>query len=67
MSCCKNKFINFRHEIDKIKSNIEIIKNNEYNAILMHHNRQIKSIDEIVSGKYKIKINGEIKEIKIQI
>ena len=63
----KNKFINFRHEIDKIKSNIEIIKNNEYNAILMHHNRQIKSIDEIVSGKYKIKINGEIKEIKIQI
>ena len=62
-----NKFISIKHDIDKIKSNIEILKNNEYNAILIRNNTQIKSISEIISGKYKIKINGEIKEIKIQI
>ena len=63
----RNKFMYIRHDLDKIKSNIEIMKHNEYNAILIQNNKQIKSINEIVSGKYKIKINGEIKEIKIQI
>jgi exodeoxyribonuclease VII large subunit len=63
----RNKFMYIRHDLDKIKSNIEIMKHNEYNAILMQNNKQIKSINEIVSGKYKIKINGEIKEIKIQV
>jgi len=61
------KFNNIRHEIDKIKSNIDVIKHNEYNAILFHNNNQIKSIDEIKKGKYKIKINGQIKEIQISL
>jgi len=59
------KFNNIHHEIDKIKSNIDVIKHNEYNAILFHNNNQIKSIDQIKKGKYKIKINGQIKEIQI--
>jgi exodeoxyribonuclease VII large subunit len=62
-----NKFKNIKHEIDKIKSNIEIIKYNEYNAVLIKNNIVIKSIDSIKTGTYKIKINGEIKEIKIQV
>ena len=61
------KFNNIHHEIDKIKSNIDVIKHNEYNAILFHNNNQIKSIDEIKKGKYKIKINGQIKEIQISL
>ena len=62
-----NKFNKIRHNIDKIKSNIDVMKNNEYNAILLYNDKQIKSIDEIKNGKYIIKINGKIKEIRIQL
>ena len=62
-----DRFKNTHHEIDKIKSNIDILKHNEYNALLIQNNNQIKSIDEIKNGKYKIKINGKMKEIKIII
>jgi exodeoxyribonuclease VII large subunit len=61
------KFKNIKYEIDKIKSNLEIIKNNKYNALLLYDNKQINSVDDIKSGMYKIKINGEIKEIQIKI
>jgi exodeoxyribonuclease VII large subunit len=64
-----NKFKNLKHDIDKIKSNIDIVKHNEYNALLINsiNKKQIKSINELINGKYKIKINGEIKEITIII
>ncbi len=62
-----DRFKNIHYEIDKLKSNIDIMKQNEYNALLICNNKQIKSIDEIKNGKYKIKINGQIREIKINI
>lgn len=60
-----DRFKNIHYEIDKLKSNIDIMKHNEYNALLICNNKQIKSIDEIKNGKYKIKINGQIREIKL--
>jgi exodeoxyribonuclease VII large subunit len=60
-----DRFKNIHHEIDKLKSNIDVMKHNEYNCILICNDKQIKSIDEIKNGKYKIKINGQIREIKL--
>ena len=41
-------------------SNIDLIKHNEYNSILIRNNEVIKDIDEIHDGIYNIKINGKI-------
>lgn len=61
------KFTNIKNNIDKLKSNIEIMKHNDYNAIIIKNNTLIKNIDEIQNGTYTIKINGKTKKIKIEI
>jgi exodeoxyribonuclease VII large subunit len=67
-----NRFRNIRNDIDKLKSNIDLLKNNEYNAIIIRNNKIIKSVDDIKNNKkndddniYEIKINGQIKKVKI--
>ena len=61
------KIDNIHNNIDKIKSNFELIKNNKYNALLIRKNKQINNIDDIKNGIYDIKINGQIRQINIEI
>ena len=71
-----DRFRNIRNNIDKLKSNIELLKNNEYNAMIIKNNKIIKSINEIYNEEdneedneenniYEIKINGKTKKVKI--
>lgn len=62
----KKKFDLIKNNLYTIKSNIELIKHNEYNTLLIKNNILIKNIDEIQDGIYTIKINGNIKKIKIK-
>ena len=58
---------NIHTNIDMTKSNFELIKNNEYNMLLIHKRRQITNIDDIYDGIYDIKMNGKIRKINIKI
>ena len=62
-----SKFNFIKNDIDKIKSNLDILKHNDYNAIILQNNKIIKNIDDIKDGIYNIKINGKTKKIKIKI
>ena len=64
----KNKFMYIKNIIENLKSNIDILKNNDYNAILIKNNKFIKTIEDIKDGEiYDIKISGKTRKIKIEL
>jgi len=61
------KFSLIKNNTENIKSNISILKHNEYNVILLKNNISITDIDDISNGIYDVKINGKTKKIKISL
>jgi exodeoxyribonuclease VII large subunit len=62
-----DRFLNMKGDLNNIKSNIDLIKTSQYNAILIKKNKPIKSIDDIDDGIYYIKIAGKMKKIEVKI
>ena len=62
-----DRFLMVKGDIKNIKSNIDIIKTSQYNAVLIKKNKPIKSIDDIDDGIYYVKIAGKMKKIEVKI
>ncbi len=62
-----DRILSVKSDLKNIKSNIDLIKTSQYNAVLIKKNKLIKSIDDIDDGVYYIKISGKMKKIDIKI
>jgi exodeoxyribonuclease VII large subunit len=62
-----DRILSVKSDLKNIKSNIDLIKTSQYNAVLIKKNKPIKSIDDIDDGIYYVKIAGKLKKIEIKI
>jgi exodeoxyribonuclease VII large subunit len=62
-----DRFFKFKADLNNIKSNIDLIKTTQYNAVLIKNNKPVKSIEDIDDGIYYVKIAGKMKKIELKI
>ncbi len=62
-----DKILTVKGDLKNIKSNIDLIKTTQYNAVLIKKNKPVKSVDFIEDGVYYIKIAGKMKKIELKI
>jgi exodeoxyribonuclease VII large subunit len=62
-----DRFLSIKSNLQNIKSNIDLIKTSQYNAVLIKNNKPIKSIDDLDDGIYYVKIAGKMKKIELKI
>ena len=62
-----DRFLSIKSDLQNIKSNIDLIKTSQYNAVLIKNNKPIKSIDDLDDGIYYVKIAGKMKKIELKI